>query len=267
MDWIEKTKKAIRFIEDNLDDNLLSPKMIAQYIYVSESHFTRAFRVLTGLTISEYVRNRRLFEASNMLKESNISVLDVALNVGYESPEAFSKAFKRFYGIRPIECKNETVKPFYPLQIKLILTQEQPVKWYIEDKKEIYLCGTTNVVSNDDLNATAYLWAQCETMGFLDKCYAFSGFETIVGVSTSEGYTIKAKCTNPIDNDTITIPPHKWAVFPCSGEGPHPIIQTWDQIYSSWIPKTEYEISDYPQLEVYSNSDSGYTCEIWVAIE
>lgn len=267
MDFVEQTRKAVRFIEDNLGDSSLSNKMIAEYIYVSESHFTRAFHVLTGLTLSEYIRNRRLSEAANKLKAGNSSVLKVALSVGYESPEAFSKAFKRFHGVRPTECKMATTEPFHPLQIKLVLTQEQPINWYIDNKREIYLCGKTKIVPNDDANATAYLWAQCGSKGFFEECYAYTGFETIVGVSVADGYTIKAKCNQPIKNVTIIIPPHRWAIFPCVGEGPQAILQAWDYIYSTWMQRTEYEISDYPQLEFYRETEDGYNCEIWIAIE
>lgn len=267
MDWIEVTQKALSFIEEEISNSKLSTELIAKHVYVSESHFTRAFNVLTGFTLSEYIRNRRLCIAGELIKEGATSIFDVAIKVGYESPEAFSKAFKRFHGVNPSEGKTSKLKEFYPLHVKLILTQERPLTWRIEEKEAIYLSGSTEIVPYDDSNATEYLWSQAEINGYLDKCYSFIGFETLVGVSIDQGYTIKAKCTKESTHTTCIIPAHKWIVFPCNGEFPESILKVWSQIYGSWMNMTEYEITNLPQLEVYYEDEEGYTCEIWISIK
>ncbi len=105
MDWINDVQKSINFIEENLLSEL-SVDSIADHIYSSASNFQKAFNVITGYSIGEYVRNRRLTLAAEELLQSDKSVLDVAFKYGYETPESFSKAFKRFHGINPrdIEC-------------------------------------------------------------------------------------------------------------------------------------------------------------------
>lgn len=267
MDWIDVTQKAISFIEKEISNNKLSIELVAKHVHVSESHFIRAFNILTGFTLSEYIRNRRLCIAGELLKNSDKSVFDVASSVGYESPEAFSKAFKRFHGVNPKDSRKASLKEFYPLQVKVIITQQRPLTWLIEEKASIFLNGITNIVPCDDSIATGYLWSQCEASGYLDKCCSFSGFETLVGVSTTQGYTIKAKCKEKSTDTTCVIPQHKWAIFPCYGDFPESILKTWNQIYTVWIKETEYEIIDLPQLEVYDESDDGYSCEIWIAIK
>lgn len=266
MDWIQMINKVLALIEADIGNSTLCPEILAKQVHVSEAHFIRAFHVLTGFTLSEYIRNRRLCVAGEHL-QAGVSVLETAYSVGYESPEAFSKAFKRYHGVNPSESKGAQLKEFYPLQLKLILIQEKPLAFKVMQKKEIYLCGTTDSVSTDDSNATSNLWVQCEAKGYLDRCVQFPHYETLVGVSTAEGYTIKAKCTRPLDGDTLTIPALKWVVFDCTGHGAKEIMQTWDQIYTSWIPKTEYEIIDQPQLEVYRETEDGYGCEIWIAVK
>ena len=267
MDWIDIIQKAISFIEKEISNSKLSIEMVAKHTHVSESHFIRAFNILTGFTLSEYIRNRRLCIAGELLKKSDESVLDVAYNVGYESPEAFSKAFKRFHGVSPKDSKMAELKEFYPLKIKITITQEPPFNWTVEEKAPIYLNGATNIVPSEDSVATAYLWSQCEANGYLDKCYGFLGFETLVGVSTTEGYTINAKCTEKSDDTIWVIPKHKWAIFPCHGDFPQSIIKTWNEIYTVWIKETEYEIAGLPQLEVYYETDQGYSCQIWIAVK
>lgn len=268
MDWIEIIEKALHFIEDEISNSKLSTQMIAKYVYVSESHFARAFNVLTGFTLSEYIRNRRLCIAGDLLKKEGASILDVASDVGYESPEAFSKAFKRYHGINPKNSRNSNLREFYPLHVKLILTQERPLTWNIEEKKEIFLSGTTNIVDYEDSYATEYLWSQCEADGYIDKCFGFLGFRTLVGVSVDQGYTIKAMCDKESKDTTCVIPPNKWVVFPCNGDVPENIVNVWSQIYTSWMTNSKYEIMDYPMLEVYFETEDGYEdCEIWIAIK
>lgn len=270
MDWIEIIQNAISFIENELGNSELSSGIIAKHVHVCESHFSRAFNIITGYTLSMYIRNRRLSIAGEQLKNEESSVSVVAFNVGYDSPEAFSKAFKRFHGVNPSESKIAKLKEFYPMSIKLILTQERPLTYNIKSKSQFYLNGETISVSNSDSNVTAYLWSKCKANGYLEKCCSFPYFETLVGVSIGDCYTIKSKCKQISADTTLIFPPHKWAIFPCYGEMPEAILKTWNQIYTNWMPKVEYEIDDLPQLEVYfgfDSYDSGYSCEIWIPVK
>ncbi|MGL4877495.1 MAG: AraC family transcriptional regulator [Paraclostridium dentum] len=268
MNWIDIIQKSISFIEEDISNSKLSSDFIAKHVHVSESHFVRAFNILTGFTLFEYIRNRRLCIAGEMLKKSDLSIFEIASKVGYESPEAFSKAFKRYHGVSPKEGRSAKLKEFYPLHVKLILTQERPLTWIIEEKEQIFLSGITDIVPSDDSNATNKLWTECESNGYLERCSNYLGFETLVGVSTSEGYTIKAKCTEKSAYTTDTIKPQKWAIFSCEGEDlSKSILNVWSKIYGSWMQKIEYEITNLPQLEVYYEVENGYACEIWIAIK
>ncbi|MGL5380570.1 helix-turn-helix domain-containing protein [Clostridium sp.] len=181
MDWIEIITKALNYIEENLQDPSLCAVDVAKSVNVSYGHFSRAFNVLTKMTVSEYIRNRRLSIAGDLLKNSDKSVLDVSLDVGYESPEAFSKAFKRFHNVNPNESKKAELKKFYPLQISLTLSQEPPLSYTIEDKGEIILAGNYESVSSDSISTTM-IWSLYDSKGYLDELYGMNGFESIVGV-------------------------------------------------------------------------------------
>lgn len=79
--------------------------------------FLRIFNFVTGISISDYVRKRRLTEAGYDLKNKDISVLDLALRYGFQSHSAFSRAFKEHHGITPSEAKLEATKLNEYLQI------------------------------------------------------------------------------------------------------------------------------------------------------
>ena len=65
------------------------------------------FHMLTGFTVGEYIRNRRLTMAAQELSQSDTKVIDIALKYGYETPESFSKAFRKLHGISPSSARYE----------------------------------------------------------------------------------------------------------------------------------------------------------------
>lgn len=123
MDWIESLQKAINFIEENILENIDSD-IVSEQIYTSSHHFQKIFSIVSGVTVTEYVRNRRLSLAGEELFRGKIKVIDAALTYGYDSPESFTKAFTRFHGITPSMAKtnNANLKFFYPLSIQINVT-------------------------------------------------------------------------------------------------------------------------------------------------
>ena len=114
-----KIQKVIDYLEAHLTEEL-SYEQIAAIAAVSEADLQRSFKMITGITISEYIRYRRLSNAAIDLK-NNSKVLDAAFNYGYQTAESFSKAFKQYHGCTPMEAKNgnQTIRFFNPLVVKL----------------------------------------------------------------------------------------------------------------------------------------------------
>lgn len=115
-----RIQKVIDYIENNLTEEL-SYNAIAAMMAVSEADLQRSFKMITGLTMSEYIRYRRLTKAAIDLKRNGSNVLDIALTYGYQTAESFSKAFKQYHRCTPIEAKNtnQVISYFNPIVIKL----------------------------------------------------------------------------------------------------------------------------------------------------
>ena len=94
MNWIDDTQKAIHFIENNLLENI-SADDVSNYIHSSADYFRRTFNIVTGLSISEYIRNRRLSLAGEEIKNTQAKIIDVSLKYGYESVKLNPKTFFR----------------------------------------------------------------------------------------------------------------------------------------------------------------------------
>lgn len=118
MNHIDSLQKGIDYIESKLTDVIYNEELSA-VTCMSAVHFQKTFFGLTGMTVGEYVRNRRLTLAAAELTGGKSSVLEVALKYGYESSEGFSRAFREFHGVNPNEIK--TGKTNYYLFNKITL--------------------------------------------------------------------------------------------------------------------------------------------------
>ena len=169
MTWIEDTQKALRFIEDNLANDF-SVEDIANSICSSSSHFQRAFGIVTGFSISEYIRLRRLSLAGQELREGKSKVLDAALRYGYDTPESFTKAFVKFHGVTPSEAKNSDK----PLKIFVPLTIEMNIKGgYVMARKiipnvdKLYEIKSENYMFPSCMRSAMYALGEDKTLDFL----------------------------------------------------------------------------------------------------
>src|SRR5262245_2477490 len=92
--------KALWFIESHFEGDLTLDD-VASIVGVSRFHITRAFGDATGHSIMRYVRGRRLTESARALARGAPDILTVALQVGYGSHEAFTRAFREQFGVTP----------------------------------------------------------------------------------------------------------------------------------------------------------------------
>lgn len=93
-------KKVIKYIEENYQEPITLDK-IAQQFGFSKFHFHRIFQFQVGMTITEYIRMRRLVNASTALLHTNERILDIAINLQFGSQESFTRAFKEVYKLPP----------------------------------------------------------------------------------------------------------------------------------------------------------------------
>lgn len=104
MNYYERVQNSIDYIEENLKSEL-SLEMVASKAYMSIANFYRLFYAFTGHSIKDYIRRRRLSSASIELLSKNSKIIDVSLEYQFDSPESFSRAFKREFGKNPIDFR------------------------------------------------------------------------------------------------------------------------------------------------------------------
>ena len=108
MNYYERIQKSIDYIESKLDENIDIEKS-AREAFMSCSNYYRIFFALTGYSVKEYIRHRRISSAVKDIRETDASILDIALKYGFESNEALTRAFRRITGYPPSAFRNENL--------------------------------------------------------------------------------------------------------------------------------------------------------------
>ena len=98
--YIQLMNQVINHIEDNIYETLTLQELSRKF-YLSEFHFSRLFKILTGYSMKQYIQGRKLTLIAEKLKASDRTITMMALDFGYKSPEVFSRAFRKQFGISP----------------------------------------------------------------------------------------------------------------------------------------------------------------------
>jgi len=120
VNWIQCLSKAIHYIETHLTDDINIDE-ISNQSYTSSSHFQLVFHLVMGMTVGEYIRNRRLSSAALDLLQPDSRIIDVAMRYQYDTQESFSKAFTRFHELPPSKVQRGNIKLFHPLSINITI--------------------------------------------------------------------------------------------------------------------------------------------------
>ena len=136
MDWVASIHQAIQYIEEHLREEL-TIREIAQQAALSPFYFQKGFAMLCGMTVGDYIRQRRLSAAGLEVLTTDRKIIDIALEFGYDSPDSFTKAFVRFHGLTPAALRKSggAVRSFAPLRIKVTLEGGQNMDCKIMKKE------------------------------------------------------------------------------------------------------------------------------------
>ena len=270
MDWIQGIQNAISYIEENITEEL-DYKLIAKEAYVSNFHFQRAFSILCGFTLGEYIRNRRLTLAGMELSSGDAKIIDVAAKYCYDSPDSFTKAFVRFHGILPSAARLEgaNLKSIAPLKIKFKLEGGSTMDYKIEKKDVFTVLGHVRQFdSNTSYEQIPRFWDEHFTKGGVEHvcgmfgiCYDHKTDSSLFNYMIADIY--ESGKDIPAGFVTKEIPAKTWVVFATTLDK---LQELNTRIWSEWMPNCrEYEMDGDFNIEMYTG-DEECSCEIWFPI-
>ncbi|MBA2874685.1 AraC family transcriptional regulator [Thermaerobacillus caldiproteolyticus] len=287
MDLLKNMNRAIQYIEENLTHDI-DFKEVARIACCSEYHFKRMFSFLAGITLSEYIRRRRLTLAAFELKDSNIKVIDIAMKYGYNSPDSFARAFQNLHGITPSEARNNghSLKAYPRMTFQLSIKGGNEMNYRIVEKEAFRIVGIKKRVpiifkgvnpeidsmwkSLDDekINKLKKL-SNVEPLGLIQASTNFSEgrmeekgeLDHYIGVATTK------ECPDELTH--LEVPASTWAVFEAIGPFPDTLQDVWGRIYSEWFPTSNYEQIEGPEILSIGSKDltsPTVKCEIWIPV-
>lgn len=278
MDMLRGFNQALDYIEDNLE-NQIDLKEVAKRAYSSEYHFKRLFSLLSGITISDYIRRRRLTVAAAELKKSDIKVIDAAVKYGYQSPDAFARAFQSFHGVTPSAARDneQSLKTYPKMSFQLTIQGGVEMKYRIVEKEPFKIVGVKyEVEMADEVLSPSY--------GEMMENISEATMTDLASMSEENGYGIVHATADYSENDTaqatfnqyigafsddetdeystLKIGSYKWIVFEAEGDWQQ-IEKTWMRIYTEWLPSASYELDSGPEIL----ADKEDRSEIWITIK
>jgi AraC family transcriptional regulator len=270
MEWSDRMNAAISYIEDNLAGEI-DFSIVAEKAACSLFYFQRMFFAIIGVTPAEYTRRRRLTLAARELTTARTKVIDVALKYGYDSPEAFSRAFRQLHGVNPQAARGHgvTLAAFPRISFKIELKGDGDMDYKIIEKPAFDLVGTSHSfgVSNGEMYTEgSKVWGKYVSTEEYQKLWGLNGgrWGLVSEAPLMSVYLPNENGTwDPIVNafgvekvdkiDTkgfkvFRVPAAIYAEFNCTLDTS---TETNKRIYSEWFPSTGYERDDKPDIEAY----------------
>ncbi len=287
MDLLRNMNRALDYIEENLTNDI-DFREVARLALCSEYHFKRMFSFLAGITLSEYIRRRRLTLAAFELKDSNIKVIDVAIKYNYSSPDSFTRAFQNLHGITPSEAKKSgsSLKAFPKMTFQLSIKGGNEMNYRIEKKEAFHIVGIKERVPiifhgvnpkiaamweslNDETIRELKELSNVTPLGLLSASVNFSEgrmeekgqLDHYIGVATTKD------CPDHLVQ--LEVPAGTWAVFEAVGPFPDTLQDVWGRIYSEWFPASTYEQVEGPEIlwnEHKNVTSPTFKSEIWIPV-
>lgn len=268
IDYAGRIKSAVDFIEDNLSGEL-SARQVAAHTGFSEYHFHRIFSAMLGESVSEYIRRRRLSRAAATIVKDGRSILDAALDAGYDSQEAFTRAFKSMFGVTPgrlvrggvkapvVEKKRATLEMIEHLKGGITMEPK-----FVERAGET-LIGMGGSFKEGSFEAIGRLWDRFNLRE--NEIQNIAG-DYALGICCSKHDQIPiqpgdsmvyiaarpVKSSQPLPEGMVAVqlPATRYAVFTHSGPLSN-LMHTINYIWGTWLPRSSYKHSESFDFELY----------------
>lgn len=244
------------YIENHITDDI-NISELAKITMQNSDGFLRLFTCIVGMTVNEYIRRRRLTLAVYDLQNSNEKVIDIAVKYGWNSCDAFRKAFFAQHGATPSKARDKStpVKIFPPVHFEINVKGATNMNCKIVETKDLELYGITEVfggTAGERFEQENIMWA-ADCRHIPEKiCNGYDG--VWYGIWNNGKYSIaRAKEDTDFDNlERIVLKGGKYAVFTTEkgGYAGTELPKMHDLIFNSFLPNSKYNVKDDYIVEI-----------------
>ena len=285
MNAIDRINSAIDYVEAHITEEI-DLQQVARRACCSVSHFQRMFSYMTDIPLSEYIRRRRLTLAAFELRKNGEKVIDVAAKYGYQSPEAFSRAFKSMHGVMPTMARNPgtPLKAYPKLSFHMFVDGDSEISYQIMQKPAFKVYGIKADIVVDPERMQAQItkfWEDNIHSGAVGQFHRDIGLDyntplnaALFNYSPSMfSYMI---CYNlpsgavPTGYFVLPVPSLTWAVFFTAKHPGHlttrVVRRMRERIFLEWFPTSGYTQAPGPEFEMFSQDNGIFVVEVWIPI-
>ncbi|MDR2931480.1 MAG: AraC family transcriptional regulator [Oscillospiraceae bacterium] len=288
MSWYERMNRAMDYIESRLSGNMEFVE-IARIMGQSAVNFQRTFSIVTGMSVFEYIRRRRMTLAAFDLQNGASKVIDLAIKYAYESPEAFTRAFKEIHGVSPTMARAQGValRSFPRMTFLLTLKGDVAMEYRIENKEEFPVYGIEGIFTTEEgqnLVDIPAFWTDCFNDGCcedllqsthdpLSRIHAICDYRETGGKTFPYMLFVHRTPASEVQGYTcVDVPAATWAVFKSerhTREQTSKVTQDLiKRVYTDWLPTASYRKIDGYELEMYHIcGENDYYVEAWIKVE
>lgn len=264
MNIYKSLNEITKYIDDNLEHKI-DYNVLAKFLGVNTYTMQRLFTMLSGITLADYIRKRRLSSAGYDLYNGKYKVIDIAIKYQYESATSFSRAFEKFHGIKPSNINKETKFKNFPRIVfdeKINITNE--LSYEIIELDEFNLYGTYITTNNKDISNDAPKFFQKTEEKYISK-YGLVKYGMITynkeRMECEKYYCLYENEIKEFEN--IKIPSSKWLKFRINSQNPKDIQEMSHNFYRQFLPSCKYNLKELPELEYYHDNITDFLIAIY----
>ncbi|MBD3003728.1 GyrI-like domain-containing protein [Streptomyces sp. 5-10] len=283
---LERLNEALDHIDAHLDQRIEVAEL-ARIAMTSEYHFRRLFSALAGISLSEYIRRRRLTLAGAEVLAGKRTLLEIAVRYGYGSGEAFARAFRAMHGVGPGEARRAgaSLSSQPRMSFRLIVEGSSSMRYRVVEKERFQVVGRKVRVPlvHEGVNPRIAEFIRGLGQETIRRIAALSDQEPegILGVSDNldpsraEGteldyyHGVVTGAAAPEGLDALAVPAGTWAVFANSGPFPQALQYLWRDVFTQWFPSNPYQSRPGPEILRTRLSQDGARAdaELWIPVE
>lgn len=260
--YVQRFEQVLAYIEIHLDEPL-SVERLSRVAHFSKFHFHRQFSLYVGINVSAYVRLLRLKRASQQLVFSNKRVVDIALDAGFESPEAFARAFRQAFAQSPSQFRKSPKWQPWNERFRLPpMTRSEKMDVQIVDFKETKVALLEHHGAPERVNDSALIfigWRKASGLSPVKTSRSFGIVYSDPDTTPADefrfdicGEVAEDVPPNPQGVINSTIPAGRCAVVRHLGSHDR-LSESIYPLYREWLPHSGEEARDYPLFFHYLN--------------
>jgi AraC family transcriptional regulator len=272
-EYAQRIDRVIDYLRANLDRQVKLEEL-AKVACFSEFHFHRIFSAVSGETLNNFTNRLRLEKAARLLRYSEQSLTDIALDCGFSSSATFSRAFRAGYDTSPSEFrksgeikKSKICKELFPEdEYGLAMSPEEkraafPVRLIDIPERQVAYIRVTNAFELDRVLATfktVIEWAKSQDIFSQGVLFGMTVDDPHVTPKHLYRYEVCLASSSPFEcmpgMSRLKMPAMRYAAIKVSGDI-HKVATAWDYLYRGWLINSDYEPEHAPALEIFLDKE------------